>query len=90
MMQIQEAAQYLIRHLNRPAREHAVWIRTEVGNDESEARNVIMVAVHPSVTDFPQIPAIVQGVMVRQVPWQPDDVRDHPAWCEMVARVAQS
>ena len=90
MMQIQEAAQYLIRHFNRPAKEHAVWIRTEVGNDETETRHVIMVAVHPTVKDFPQIPAMVQGVIVRQVPWQPDDIRDHAQWHETVAKAARS
>ena len=92
MMQLQEAAQYLIRHFNRPANQHAVWIRTELGDDakDTESRHTIMVAVHPSVTDFPAIPALVQGVAVRQVPWQPDDVRDHPEWHETVAKAARS
>jgi len=87
---IEEAAQLLIRTFGRPAKHHAVWIRTELGDDNREDATVIMVAVHPgSVSSFPPIPSEFMGVPVRQVPWQPDDVRDHEDWHQLIAETAR-
>ena len=89
MKSVEEAAELLVRTINLPARHHAVWIRTEQGDKDRETRNVIMVALHPSLGLFPPIPDEIMGVPVRQCPWQPDDVRDHPEWHETVAKIAQ-
>lgn len=92
MKPIEEAAQLLIRQLNLPANRHAIWIRSEVGDDDDEARTVIMVARNPVFGDvaFPQLPENIMGVPVRSAPWQPDDVRDHPDWHARLAEIARA
>lgn len=92
MKPIEEAAQLLVRQLNLPANRLSVWIRHDPGDDDNEARIVIMVACNPRYADvaFPQLPENIMGVPVRSAPWQPDDVRDHGDWLDKLERIARA
>ena len=66
------AAQDLVRlynnNPNTPPQSHAVWVKTETGDDGEFVRS-ICVSEHPKWKGKLNIPKVHRGVPVEQVPW---------------------